>query len=337
MAFVRRNLSCSRVPALESGRKDILWLKLNLKPFPNTTNPIQSFADDSTLHAGIMSNRPIFVVELECRRLATAASLSNDPEAITALGLENVVEFNASKTQYCTLLNKRCPSEHSVLMNNQAVPRSHSFKLLGVSITENMIRHEQVSSIVKAAGKRLGHLFTARSVDEASCKKRHTIGAADFTTYGRKQNIRCHLNSLIDAVDKLNDMGVEINVDHLAVVLLYSLPASFENFRCAIDSRDELPTPKEKMTGETFRYKYHKCRKTGHKAAACRNKGKKSLKLNKNLNREGYARKTQNKEGLENVQDNPRKFNSLFKPKSRCKKQSLDETLTSGTMPWRMK
>nr|CAH7758695.1 unnamed protein product [Callosobruchus chinensis] len=34
MAFVRSNLSCSRVPALESGRKDILWLKLNLKPFP---------------------------------------------------------------------------------------------------------------------------------------------------------------------------------------------------------------------------------------------------------------------------------------------------------------
>nr|CAH7741806.1 unnamed protein product [Callosobruchus chinensis] len=34
MASVRTNLSCSRVPALDSGRKDILWLKLNLKPFP---------------------------------------------------------------------------------------------------------------------------------------------------------------------------------------------------------------------------------------------------------------------------------------------------------------
>nr|CAH7756874.1 unnamed protein product [Callosobruchus chinensis] len=42
-----------------------------------------------------------------------------------------MVEFNASNTQYCTLSNKRCPSEHSVLMNNQALPRSHSFKLLG--------------------------------------------------------------------------------------------------------------------------------------------------------------------------------------------------------------
>nr|CAH7737635.1 unnamed protein product [Callosobruchus chinensis] len=116
----------------------------------STRNPIQ-FADDSTLHAGIMSNRPISVVELERRRLATAASLSKDLKAFTAWGLKNMVEFNASKTQYCTISNKRCPSEHSVLMHYQALPRSHSFKLLGVNITENMIWHEHVSSIATAA------------------------------------------------------------------------------------------------------------------------------------------------------------------------------------------
>nr|CAH7763790.1 unnamed protein product [Callosobruchus chinensis] len=110
-----------------------------------------------------MSNRPISVAELDRRRLATAASLSKDLEAITAWGLRNMVEFNASKTQYCTLSNKRCPSGHSVLMNNQALPRSHSFKLLGVSITENMIWHEHVSSIATAAGKKLGYLFRART------------------------------------------------------------------------------------------------------------------------------------------------------------------------------
>nr|CAH7763675.1 unnamed protein product [Callosobruchus chinensis] len=44
----------------------------------STTNPIHSFADDSTLHAGTMSNRPISVVER--RRLPTAASLSKDLE-----------------------------------------------------------------------------------------------------------------------------------------------------------------------------------------------------------------------------------------------------------------
>nr|CAH7748771.1 unnamed protein product [Callosobruchus chinensis] len=44
----------------------------------------------------------------------------------------------------------------------QALPRSHSFKLVGVSITENMIWHEHVSSIATAAGKKLGYLFRAR-------------------------------------------------------------------------------------------------------------------------------------------------------------------------------
>nr|CAH7717023.1 unnamed protein product [Callosobruchus chinensis] len=39
-------------------------------------------------------------------------------------------------------------------MNNKALPRSHSFKLLGVSITANMIWHEHVSSIATAPGKK---------------------------------------------------------------------------------------------------------------------------------------------------------------------------------------
>nr|CAH7733829.1 unnamed protein product [Callosobruchus chinensis] len=73
-----------------------------------------------------------------------------------------MVEFNASKTQYCTLSNNRCPSEQSVLMNNQDLPRSHSLKLLGVSFTENMIWHEHVSSIATAARKKLVYLFRTR-------------------------------------------------------------------------------------------------------------------------------------------------------------------------------
>nr|CAH7744147.1 unnamed protein product [Callosobruchus chinensis] len=47
-------------------------------------------------------------------------------------------------------------------MNNQALPRSHSFKLLGVSITESTTWYEHVSSIATAAGKKLGYLFRAR-------------------------------------------------------------------------------------------------------------------------------------------------------------------------------
>lgn len=62
-------------------------------------------------------------------------------------------------------------------------------------------------------------------------------------------DVRERICKFFDVVDKLNEMEIEINSDLLAVMLLYSLPPSFQNFRCAIESRDELPTP------ETLRIK----------------------------------------------------------------------------------
>lgn len=56
-------------------------------------------------------------------------------------------------------------------------------------------------------------------------------------------DIREHLNKFFDAVDKLCEMEVTVNPDLLTIMLLYSLPNTFDNFRCAIESRDVLPTP----------------------------------------------------------------------------------------------
>lgn len=54
-------------------------------------------------------------------------------------------------------------------------------------------------------------------------------------------DLREHMKKFFDAVDKLNAMNVDINADLLSIMLLYSLPEGFENFRCAIESRDNLP------------------------------------------------------------------------------------------------
>ena len=56
-------------------------------------------------------------------------------------------------------------------------------------------------------------------------------------------DVREHLREFCDTVDKHGDMEIAINPNLLAILLLYSLPANFEMFRCAIESRDELPTP----------------------------------------------------------------------------------------------
>ena len=62
-------------------------------------------------------------------------------------------------------------------------------------------------------------------------------------------DVRDHVSRFFDAVDKLSEIEVEIHPDLLSIMLLYSLPSSYENFRCAIESRDALPSP------ETLRVK----------------------------------------------------------------------------------
>ena len=42
-----------------------------------------------------------------------------------------------------------------------------------------------------------------------------------------------HLGQFFDAVDKLRDLQLELDEDLLMMMLLHSLPASFEHLRCA--------------------------------------------------------------------------------------------------------
>ena len=50
-----------------------------------------------------------------------------------------------------------------------------------------------------------------------------------------------HLRSFFDILDQLASLEITIHDDLVSVMLLYSLPHRYENFRCAIESRDELP------------------------------------------------------------------------------------------------
>ncbi|KZC04663.1 hypothetical protein WN55_00739 [Dufourea novaeangliae] len=68
-------------------------------------------------------------------------------------------------------------------------------------------------------------------------------------TLVESEDVREHIRKFFDVIDKLSEMEIPINEDLLAIMLLYSLPTSFENFRCAIESHDELPSP------ETLRIK----------------------------------------------------------------------------------
>jgi len=56
-------------------------------------------------------------------------------------------------------------------------------------------------------------------------------------------DVKDHLSKFFDAVDKLEEMEVKI-YDDLSMILLYcSLSEKYENFRCAIESRNSLSVP----------------------------------------------------------------------------------------------
>lgn len=54
---------------------------------------------------------------------------------------------------------------------------------------------------------------------------------------------REHIRGFFNAVDKLQEMEEDINQNLLTILLLYSLPSSYDKFQCVIESRDNLPAP----------------------------------------------------------------------------------------------
>ncbi|KAG8202131.1 hypothetical protein JTE90_010492 [Oedothorax gibbosus] len=50
------------------------------------------------------------------------------------------------------------------------------------------------------------------------------------------------INGFFMTFDKLREMEIFSVDDLLSIILLYGIPDSFENFRCAIESRDTLPS-----------------------------------------------------------------------------------------------
>ncbi|UYV76870.1 hypothetical protein LAZ67_14002267 [Cordylochernes scorpioides] len=121
-------------------------------------------------------------------------------------------------------------------------------------------------------------------------------------------DLKDYLSKFTSLVDNLGEIGAQVPEDFLVILLLCSLPESYEGFRTAIETRDELPkletlkvkiieedqrqremegtssgeqnaffgNPERKTTNSTkppnrkdFKFNCHYCGKKGHKAADC--------------------------------------------------------------------
>lgn len=72
-------------------------------------------------------------------------------------------------------------------------------------------------------------------------KKAHLLKRLTLLKMREGDDIREHINSFTDIVEKLQEMDVTFDPEHLCITLLYSLPDNFEMFRCAMETRDKLP------------------------------------------------------------------------------------------------
>lgn len=59
------------------------------------------------------------------------------------------------------------------------------------------------------------------------------------------EDLKDHLDGFMDTVDKLGEIGFEINEELLSMMLLNTLPPSFDVFRRAILSRDDILKPEQ--------------------------------------------------------------------------------------------
>lgn len=123
-----------------------------------------------------------------------------------------------------------------------------------------------------------------------------------FTKMRDGENMMDHLNNFFGTVDKLKEMEILVAEDLLAILLLYSIPDSYKNFRCAIEARDELPS------AEALKIKLHE---------------------EYNARKEKYVQKEQHSQGTFHVKSfgNKSKFQ---KPKNESHKSSGEQNGNSS-------
>ena len=117
------------------------------------------FADDSTLHHSIKFQRRPTQEELMLSREAASALLSSDLASISEWGRENLVNFNASKTQFLHITNRRnSPNSYPITFNSCQLQPSQTINILGVTFSSDLTWKDHITNLAKLGSRRLGAL-----------------------------------------------------------------------------------------------------------------------------------------------------------------------------------
>merc|ERR1712002_944080 len=85
------------------------------------------------------------------------------PDGISSWGAQNLVKFNASKTQFLSISLSTIPSNCVIDFENNVIPPPSCINILGVNITHNMSWRQHILELARSASKKLGVLFRCRA------------------------------------------------------------------------------------------------------------------------------------------------------------------------------
>jgi len=132
-----------------------------------TTNPIYSYADDSTLIASYTKRKTTLATQrtVALNREKITRTVNKDLSLIEKWGQENRVQFNAAKTQCCLFSRKLDASTVNLPIKFQEIDIELSSELytLGTLLSSKLIWNDHVFKIAKNATKCLGFLRRCKS------------------------------------------------------------------------------------------------------------------------------------------------------------------------------
>lgn len=123
---------------------------------------IHCYADDSTVHAGYYGHAAADRVDTEEKRTNLVNELNGVLDLISKWGTDNLVEFNAKKTQVCVFSTKKSPFLTLPTLQGTTLTLQSNITMLGMDVRSDLNPKTYIESVIKTASRKLGVLNKVR-------------------------------------------------------------------------------------------------------------------------------------------------------------------------------
>ena len=217
-----------------------------------SSNPIHSYADDSTLHSSTCFKSAPSTASRIASRLNLSDSILADLDGISRWGGLNLVKFNSLKTQLLQISLSKTPSHFPIVFEGSPVSPVDNINILGLNINNKMSWKPHITMVARAASKKLGILFRLREFFSSSqllqiykglirpCMEycSHIWGGSGFTRLlDRVESKAKRLINSSNLSDSLDPLSLRRDVGALSLFYRY------HGGRCSRELNTRVPPP----------------------------------------------------------------------------------------------